>query len=64
MLTTIKEKCRARAMPFAMFVTNPDAAAKEIDDGCSFLAIGTDSIFLWSAAKNALKSAQTQPIGI
>ena len=50
----IKTGCREKSVPFGIFVLNPEAAQKEIEDGCSFLAVGTDTIFLSGAAKRAL----------
>jgi 2-keto-3-deoxy-L-rhamnonate aldolase RhmA len=50
----IKEKCRSRSMPFGIFVLNPEDAPKEIEDGCRFIAVGTDSSFLIESAKSAL----------
>jgi 2-keto-3-deoxy-L-rhamnonate aldolase RhmA len=59
-LDTIKRKCRERGMPFGIFVVNADAAPREIADGCSFIAIGTDSVFLTGAAKDALDLVKNQ----
>lgn len=54
-LRTIKEKCRARNMPVSMFTLKPEAAPKEIADGCKFMLVGTDAAFLTTSAKDALK---------
>jgi 2-keto-3-deoxy-L-rhamnonate aldolase RhmA len=50
----IKEKCRSQSMPFGIFVLNPADAPKEIEEGCRFIAVGTDNAFLITSAKNAL----------
>jgi 2-keto-3-deoxy-L-rhamnonate aldolase RhmA len=50
----IKDKCIRASVPYGIFVVNPEEAPKEIEDGCHFLAVGTDSSFLISSAKNAL----------
>ncbi len=50
----VKEKCRRASMPFGIFVLNPADAPKEIADGCSFIAVGTDSAFIVNSAKQAL----------
>lgn len=53
-LRTIKEKCCAQNMPVSMFTLKPEAARKEIEDGCSFMLVGTDAAFLTNAAQDAL----------
>ncbi len=56
----IKEKCRRQSMPFGIFVLNPADAPKEVEEGCRFIAVGTDSSFLFTSAKNALTLIQTR----
>jgi len=55
-ISLIKNKCIERAVPFGIFVLNAELAQKEIASGCSFIAVGTDTVFLWSAAKDTLKT--------
>lgn len=50
----IKKKCVEKLIPVGMFVMKPEAAQKEIDEGCKFIAVGTDCTMLWGAAKEAL----------
>ncbi len=50
----VKEKSRSKSIPLGIFVLNPQAAQKEIQDGCQFIAVGTDTVFLANAAKDAL----------
>lgn len=51
---TIKQTCTARDMPFGIFVMQAGAARQEIDGGCDFVAVGTDAIMMWGAAKDSL----------
>lgn len=53
-LRTIKEKCRTASMPVSMFTLEPAAAQKEIADGCKFMLVGTDAVFMTNAANDAL----------
>jgi 2-dehydro-3-deoxyglucarate aldolase/4-hydroxy-2-oxoheptanedioate aldolase len=52
----IKKACIERAVPFGIFTLSAELAQKEIASGCSFIAVGTDAVFLWGAAKDALKT--------
>lgn len=49
-LGEVKRKCREKSMPFGIFVMKGEAAQKEIQDGCSFIAVGIDSVLLANAA--------------
>lgn len=51
----VKQKCAAAGMPVGIFVIDAETGQKEIADGCQFIAVGTDTVFLWSAAKETLK---------
>jgi 2-keto-3-deoxy-L-rhamnonate aldolase RhmA len=53
-ISNIKEKCQQKSVPFGIFVMKAEAAQKEIEDGCKFVAVGIDSSLLWGAAKEAL----------
>ena len=53
-INTIKQTCTAHDMPFGIFVMQAEAARQEIDIGCSFVAVGTDAIMMWQAAKDSL----------
>jgi 2-keto-3-deoxy-L-rhamnonate aldolase RhmA len=56
----IKTKCKSASMPFGIFLLDPSDAPKEIKDGCRFIAVGTDSSFLITSAKNALTWTRPQ----
>ena len=56
----IKGKCTSASMPFGIFVLNPADAPKEIEEGCRFIAVGTDSAFILNSAKNALSITHAQ----
>jgi 2-keto-3-deoxy-L-rhamnonate aldolase RhmA len=55
MLGQIKQACRAKSIPVSMFVLSQEDAVKEIKDGCQFIVMGVDAMFLWRAAQNALQ---------
>ena len=57
----VKETCRRASMPFGIFVLNPADAPREIADGCSFIAVGTDSAFIVNSAKQALTVVHSHP---
>jgi hypothetical protein len=42
-------------MPVSMFTLNPGTVQKEIADGCNFMLVCTDAVFMTSAAKETLK---------
>lgn len=54
----IKDACKKKSIPFGIFVMQAEAAQQEIEDGCKFIAIGIDSVLLWTAAKNILSKVQ------
>lgn len=56
----IKSKCLGAAMPFGIFVLDPSDAQREIEDGCGFIAVGTDASLLTRSAKNALSMIHTK----
>lgn len=58
-VTLIKEKCKEKNMPYGIFVMAVDAAKKEIEQKCNFIAVGIDSATLANASKatyDALKN--------
>src|SRR5260370_6618410 len=55
MLGQIKRACQSKSIPVGMFVLSSEAAVKEINDGCQFIVLGVDTVFLWQGAQNALK---------
>jgi 2-dehydro-3-deoxyglucarate aldolase/4-hydroxy-2-oxoheptanedioate aldolase len=50
-INTIKQTCTAHNMPFGIFVMQAEAARQE---QCNFVAVGTDAIMMWQAAKDSL----------
>jgi len=55
MLIKIKRACQEKSIPVGMFTLTAEAAVKEINDGCKFMALSVDTVLLWQAAQNALK---------
>jgi 2-keto-3-deoxy-L-rhamnonate aldolase RhmA len=51
----VKTKCKTKEIPFGIFVSSSEMVKKEIKDGCSFVAVGMDTMFLWNAAKDVVK---------
>lgn len=49
----VKQKCKSKSIPFGIFVMEGEAAKKEVEDGCNFIAVGIDSVLLANAAKTA-----------
>lgn len=50
----VKQKCVERSIPVGIFVMKAEAAQKEIEEGCTFIAVGMDTVHLWNAAQGAL----------
>jgi len=51
----IKEACQKHSVPYGIFVMNADEARKKVDEGYNFIAVGIDTIFLGSSAKESLE---------
>lgn len=47
--------CRDKQMPLGIFAVNAKAAQPWVDEGCTLVTVGTDTLFLAEAAKRALK---------
>ena len=45
-ISLIKRKCREAGLPYGIFGTSPEALTKEIEDGCTYLLCGVDSMVL------------------
>ena len=41
-INLVKKKCREAGLPYAIYGSDPEALAKEMKDGCSYLACGVD----------------------
>src|SRR5262249_25477247 len=63
-LRSVKRACKARSIPVSMFVLRPEDAVTEIKDGCEFIVMGVDAMFLWQAAKNALQVVRDSQAGL
>jgi 2-dehydro-3-deoxyglucarate aldolase/4-hydroxy-2-oxoheptanedioate aldolase len=50
-ITLIKDKCKEKNMPYGIFVMTSEAAKKEIEEKCNFIAVGIDSATLANASK-------------
>lgn len=51
-INVIRAKCKEYLTPYGIFVMKPEAAKLEKTNGCSFIAIGIDTILIGEAAKN------------
>jgi 2-keto-3-deoxy-L-rhamnonate aldolase RhmA len=52
----IKQVCHKKKVPVGLFVMNAETAAKEIENGYQFIAVGIDTTLLSSAAMQILTS--------
>lgn len=50
----IKKACAARKMPVGVFAVDAQTAKTQIDGGCTLIALGVDTIYLWKSAKQTL----------
>jgi len=57
-ISTIKLKCHRKSMPVGLFVMKAEAATKEIEDGCQFIAVGIDTALLANAALQVLTTVR------
>jgi 2-keto-3-deoxy-L-rhamnonate aldolase RhmA len=53
-IDAVKRRCDKAGIPVGIFTTDSRAARQHIEDGFRLIALGLDSIYLWSAAKAAL----------
>ena len=54
----IKRHCDAAGVPAGIFVSDPQAANRYIADGFTLIALGTDALYLWQSARQALDQVQ------
>ena len=54
----IKRHCDAAVVPAGIFVADPGAANRYIADGFTLIALGTDALYLWQSARQALDQVQ------
>jgi 2-keto-3-deoxy-L-rhamnonate aldolase RhmA len=57
-IASIKVACSTRGTPMGMFAIDAKSAKVHIADGCTLVAIGTDTIYLHGAAKETLGALQ------
>lgn len=54
----IKKACAAKNIPVGIFAPDAQAAKTQIADGCTLIAMGADSMYLWKSAKQALSEVR------
>lgn len=52
----VKAKCRKKNIPVGLFSQNPASIQDELTNGATFLAVGTDTFFVWNGAKQVIDS--------
>jgi 2-keto-3-deoxy-L-rhamnonate aldolase RhmA len=57
-IDAVKHQCDKVGIPAGIFTTDSRAARQYIEDGFRLIALGLDSIYLWSAAKAALDAVR------
>lgn len=57
-IATVKESCINAGIPCGIFVMNPEDVKKQVESGCSFVAMGIDTAVLRSTATERLKVAK------
>ncbi|HVO83027.1 MAG TPA: aldolase/citrate lyase family protein [Syntrophobacteria bacterium] len=57
-IDAVKRRCDKVGVPAGIFTTDSRAARRYMEDGFSLIALGLDSIYLWSAAKGALDAVR------
>lgn len=55
-IATVKSSCAQKNIPVGIFMQQPDRIEAELASGTRFLAVGTDTFFVWSGAQNVVKS--------
>ena len=50
----IKAACLDRHIPIGIFAVYAKAAKMQIDSGCTLIALGVDTMYLWKSAKQTL----------
>ena len=52
----IKAACSERRTPIGIFAADVEAAKIQINSGCTLIALGIDTMYLWKSAKQAIKA--------
>ncbi|MBC3788577.1 HpcH/HpaI aldolase family protein [Spirosoma utsteinense] len=55
-IAEVKSKCARKNIPVGIFLQQPDQLEAEIASGTTFLAVGTDTFFVWSGAQNVVNA--------
>jgi 2-dehydro-3-deoxyglucarate aldolase/4-hydroxy-2-oxoheptanedioate aldolase len=57
-IEAVKRRCRQAGIPLGIFTSDNRAAKRYIEEGFRLIALGLDSLYLWSAAKAALDAVR------
>lgn len=60
-ISLVRGKCRAKNIPVGGFSLTIEGATEAVQNGCSFVAVGTDMTLLSNAAKNSLAQLHSGP---
>jgi 2-dehydro-3-deoxyglucarate aldolase/4-hydroxy-2-oxoheptanedioate aldolase len=52
----VKSKCAHKGIPIGLFLPQVDQVKAEIASGTKFLAVGTDTFFVWSGAQRVVEA--------
>ncbi|MEZ0539659.1 HpcH/HpaI aldolase family protein [Fibrella arboris] len=55
----IKTKCKQRRIPVGVFLQKPDTIQAELASGTTFLAVGTDTFFVWNGARQVVDACKS-----
>lgn len=54
----IKAACSAREVPIGIFAVDAESAKTQIASDCTLVALGLDAMYLWKAAKQAIRDVR------
>jgi 2-keto-3-deoxy-L-rhamnonate aldolase RhmA len=57
-ITMVKSACAQKGIPVGLFMQQPDRLAAELASGTRFVAVGTDTFFVWTGARNVVAAFQ------
>ncbi|MEZ0486389.1 HpcH/HpaI aldolase family protein [Fibrella aquatica] len=52
----VKTKCAKKGIPVGLFLQKPDTIQAELTSGVRFLAVGTDTFFVWNGAQQIISA--------
>lgn len=58
---TIRTACSRRHVPTGIFAVDAPTARAQIDEGCTLIALGVDTMYLWKAVKQAIGELRPAP---